>query len=55
MARVEICERCNRKWQVSKECDASRMYLCPECEEKITGRKIVHVTWLDRETAERRN
>lgn len=55
MARVEICERCNRKWQVSKDCDASRMYICPECEARILGRETIHVVWLEREAAERRN
>jgi ribosomal protein L37AE/L43A len=55
MARVEICEKCRRKWIVSKNRDASRMYLCPECEEKITGRKSVNVVWLDEKAARLRN
>lgn len=55
MARVEICERCGRKWAVSKMCDASRMYLCPECEARITGKEIDYVVWLDKGAAERCN
>lgn len=55
MARVEVCEKCRRKWTVSKLRDTSRVYLCPECEEKITGRKSVDVVWLDTEAAGLRN
>lgn len=55
MARVEICDRCRRKWQVSGQRDASRMYLCPECEARITGREIDYVVWLDEEAARLRN
>lgn len=54
MARVEICERCNRKWQVSKARDTSRMYICPECDAKMGGEQI-DVVWLDREAAKRCN
>ena len=54
MARVEICERCNRKWQVSKARDTSRMYICPERDAKMGGERI-DVVWLDGEAAKRRN
>lgn len=54
MARVEICERCNRKWQVSKARDTSRMYICPDCDAKMGGERI-DVVWLDGEAAKRRN
>lgn len=55
MARVEICERCNRKWQISGQRDASRMYICPECEARILGKEIIYVVWLDAEAARLRN
>lgn len=55
MKRVEICEKCRRKWAVSKLRETSRMYLCPECEERITGRKSVDVVWLEQEAARLRN
>ena len=54
MARVEICERCNRKWQVSKLRKVSRMYICPDCEARMGGEKI-DVVWLDRQAALRRD
>lgn len=55
MARVEICERCGRKWPISKLRDTRRMYICPECEARITGREIDYVVWLDEEAARLRN
>jgi len=55
MARVEICEHCGRKWPVSKGRDASRMYICPECEARIPGKEIDYVVWLDAEAARLRN
>jgi uncharacterized protein YlaI len=55
MARVEICEKCRRKWLVSKLRDTKSMYLCPECEARITGKEIDYVVWLDDEAAGLRN
>ncbi len=55
MARVEICEHCGRKWPVSKGCDASRMYICPECETRMSGKEIDYVVWLDERAARLRN
>lgn len=55
MARVEICVRCGRKWPVSACADTKGMYLCPECEERILGRKVIDVVWLDEEAARLRN
>ncbi len=36
MARVEICEACRRKWQVSALKPKSKVYLCPDCD-RIRG------------------
>lgn len=55
MARVELCEKCNRKWQVSMLRDTTRMYICPECEARIEGKVIDYVIWLDAEAARLRN
>ena len=55
MARVEICEHCNRKWKVSKTRDTSRMYICPECDARMSGKEIDYVVWLDGAAAKRRN
>lgn len=41
MARVEICVRCNRRWQVDAMCDTSSGYLCPACSRREEG-YIIH-------------
>lgn len=36
MARVEICDGCGRKWQVSALRPKGKVYLCPDCD-RIRG------------------
>lgn len=55
MARVEICERCRCKWQVSQKKETGSMYICPECDARMSGKEIKYVVWLDKKAARLRN
>ena len=40
MARQYVqCDCCGRIWNVSRLRDVSRCYVCPECEEKMSGKR----------------
>jgi predicted RNA-binding Zn-ribbon protein involved in translation (DUF1610 family) len=39
MARYVQCDCCGKVWNVSKDRDASKLYVCPECEEKMSGKR----------------
>lgn len=40
MARVGVCDRCGRKWQVSRILDTSRGYICPDCDVRMGGERL---------------
>lgn len=40
MARVEVCDRCGRKWEISRKRDTSKGYICPDCDVRMGGEKI---------------
>lgn len=40
MTRVEVCDRCGRTWNVSRQCDTQHGYICPACDVKMGGERI---------------
>lgn len=36
--KAEQCVKCGRVWHVSAKRPAKKMYVCPDCEDKILGK-----------------
>ena len=40
--KYAVCDSCGDRWNVSIGLDVSRMYICPRCEARMTGRSWYH-------------
>lgn len=41
-AKHAVCDGCGVKWNVSRTKDVGRIYICPKCERRLSGRGGVH-------------
>lgn len=39
MAKYTQCEYCGKVWNVSVQRDVSKGYICPKCDERMSGKK----------------
>ena len=40
MAKHVQCECCGKIWNISVQRDVSKGYICPKCDERMSGKKI---------------